>query len=89
MITGKKCGAIWLALGIFNYYIPWGGDRGNLPQRNKLDITKSTLASLAAAYSFRKVIINIAGDVYDGDSFSEKIAESLPRAISIADGRGY
>ena len=56
---------------LFNVYLtdvpankltPWGGDRGNLPQRSKLDITKYTLASLAVAYPWTKVIINIELD---------------------------
>ena len=28
--------------------------------------------------------INIEGDVYDGDNFADKIAETLPRAINQA-----
>ena len=45
-----------------NKLVPWGGDRGNLPQRNKLDITKYALASLAVTYPWKKVIINIELD---------------------------
>ena len=56
---------------LFNVYLtdvpankltPWGGDRGNLPQRSKLDITKYTLASLSAVYPYTKAIINIELD---------------------------
>jgi hypothetical protein len=34
------------------------------------------------------ITINIEGDVYDGDVFADKIAESLPRAINRAGQRG-
>jgi len=35
------------------------------------------------------IIINIDGDVYDGDNFSEKIAEALPRALAEVRGRAF
>ena len=52
-------------------------------------ITSKTQNMLGMDSGASGITIYIEGDVYDGDSFSEKIAESLPRAISIADGRGY
>ena len=45
-----------------NVLTPWGVDRGNLPQRSKLDIVKYALSSLAVAYPWKRVIINIELD---------------------------
>ena len=38
-------------------------DRGNLPSHSKIEITKYSLSSLAKAYSWKRVIINIELDV--------------------------
>ena len=54
---------------LFNVYItPSKGnqfvvfDRGNLKSNNKIDVTKYTLSSLASAYPWSKVIINVELD---------------------------
>ena len=66
---------------LFNVYItPSKGnqfvvfDRGNLKSSNKLDITKYTLSSLAIAYPWSKVIINVE---LDPNHYNQKDSENL------------
>ena len=66
---------------IFNVYLtgtsgnPYSGiTRGILPSYSKLDITKYSLASLAVAYAWTKVIINVE---LDTNLYSEQDREEL------------
>jgi hypothetical protein len=54
-------------------------DRGLLPIYSKLDIAKYSLCSLASAYEWTKVIINIE---LDPNIFSEEEISSLPKFIN-------
>jgi hypothetical protein len=54
-------------------------DRGNLPNNSKLDITKYSLASLAKAYDWSKVIINIE---LDSNCYNKKDKNNLKKFVN-------
>jgi TP901 family phage tail tape measure protein len=72
--------------------VPMSYDTGGSPGRRTINveagetITSKTMNALGGGAS--GITINIEGDVYDGDNFADKIAESLPRAINQAGERG-
>ena len=72
--------------------VPMTYDTGGSPGRRTVNveagetITSKTMNALTGGAS--GITINIEGDVYDGDNFADKIAESLPRAINQAGQRG-
>ena len=54
-------------------------DRGNLPNNSKLDITKYSLGSLAKAYDWSKVIINIE---LDSNCYNKKDKNNLKKFVN-------